>query len=285
MTAGWVWVGDVEVAVVCEGSVPLDLGDEMPGVEVDWTTERASFPWAFHDPANWAWHVHAFVLPTPNGVVLVDTGLGTFPPIQPWAEQVERDDALAAAGIDPEDVSVVIHTHLHADHAGGSVVEGRPRFPNAMHHVHPADWAFFGEPERIGGYTARGPMGELERLGMLDLTEEDHVVSPGIRVVHAPGHTPGHRAALFDVGEETLLLTGDLLHVPIQVAMPGSPSSHDVDPEEACRSRARLVREAREAGWLVAVSHFARPFGRVEPTGWRSEPMTEGRMQGGSIPG
>jgi len=264
-------IGEVEVAVVCEGYAPLELSDEMPGVAVDWVAERASFPWAFHDATSWAWHVHAFVLRTPDGVVIVDTGLGTFPPFRPWAEQVDRDEALAAAGLEPGDVRVVVHTHLHADHAGGAVVEGRPRFPNAVHHVHPADWSYFGSVDRIDGFTGRGPMSELERLGMLDLTEEDHVVSPGVRVVHAPGHTPGHRAALLETGAETLLFAGDLLHVPIQVARPDVPGNHDVDAEEACRSRVRLVGGAQEAGWLVAVSHFARPFGRVEPAGWRSE--------------
>ncbi len=271
MTAGSVGIGDLVVAVVCEGFAPLDLADEMPGVTVNWADERTAFPWAFHGDRSWAWHVHAFAIRTANGVVMVDTGLGDFPPYRPWAQSIDRDVALSEAGVDPAEVRAVIHTHLHADHAGGVVLNHRPRFPNAVHYVHPADWSFFGDPDRIEGYTARGPMAELERLGLLDLREEDHAVVGGIRVMHAPGHTPGHRVAILESGNETLLLTGDLLHVPIQVAMPGSSSSHDEDPEEGCRSRIRLVEDARRGGWRVAVSHFARPFGRVEAGGWRSE--------------
>ncbi len=272
MTYGSLRVGDVEVHVVCEGYAPLDLDDEMPGQDVSWDAERSAHPWAFAGDASWAWHVHAFALRTPDGLVMVDTGLGTFPPILPWAESVAREAALARAGVDVGDVRAVVHTHLHADHAGGAVLDGRPRFPNAVHHVHPADWAFFARADRIEGYTARGPMAELERLGMLDLTEEDHVVSPGVRVVHAPGHTPGHRAVVLESGGQVLLLTGDLLHVPVQIARPDAPSSHDVDPDAGRRSRVRLVGEARVGGWRVAVSHFARPFGRVDEGGWRSEP-------------
>jgi glyoxylase-like metal-dependent hydrolase (beta-lactamase superfamily II) len=265
-------IGRVEVSVVCEGFAPLELSDEMPGVEVDWTAERAAFPWAFHGEDAWAWHVHAFVLRTPDGVAMIDAGLGDYPPFRPWAESTDRDVALATAGVDPDDVRHVVHTHLHADHAGGAVVEERPRFRNAVHHVHPADWSFFARPDRVGGFTARGPMSELERLGMIDLREGDHEVAEGIRVVHAPGHTPGHRVAVLESDGQTLALTGDLLHVPIQVARPDSPSNHDVDAAEACRSRSAILRRAREGGWHVAVSHFARPFGRVQAAGWRADP-------------
>jgi glyoxylase-like metal-dependent hydrolase (beta-lactamase superfamily II) len=265
-------LGDVEVTVVCEGFAKLPLDEELPEAEVEWADERAEHPWAFPDDRTWAWHVHAFAIRMPSAVVMVDTGLGGFPPYRPWTERTDRDVALAAAGVEPAEVTAVVHTHLHADHAGGAVVDGAPRFPNAVHHVHPADWSYFGDPDRIGGYTARAPMAELERLGMLDLREEDHEVTDGLRVEHAPGHTPGHRVALVRSHDAHLLLTGDLLHVPIQVAMPDSPSSHDQDAEEGCRSRVALLERARRGGWAVAVSHFDRPFGTVGAQGWRSGP-------------
>ena len=270
MSHGSLRIGEIDVDVVCEGFAPLELADEMPGVRVDWAAERERFPWAFHGDDAWPWHVHAFVLRTPEGAVMVDSGLGEFPPFRPWAESVDRDAALAVTGVVADEVTSVVLTHLHADHAGGVVVNGGPRFPNAVHHAHPSDWSFFGAPDRIDGFTARGPMAELERLRMLDLREEDHVVAGGVRVVHAPGHTPGHRAVIVESAGESLLLAGDLLHVPIQIARPEVRGNHDVDPDEASRSRLSLLTLARRGGWSVAVSHFARPFGRVAEDGWQA---------------
>jgi glyoxylase-like metal-dependent hydrolase (beta-lactamase superfamily II) len=95
-------------------------------------------------------------------------------------------------------------------------------------------------------------------------------------VAHSPGHTPGHRSVVLDDGDRSMLFTGDLLHTPMQIARPEHPTNHDVDADEASRFRVRLVERAREEGWIVAVSHFARPFGRVGASGWVEEPSPKG---------
>ena len=89
--------------------------------------------------------MHAFVLWTSSGCVVVDTGVGGFGPYRPWVESY----AGAWAGVEPAEVGHVVLTHLHADHAGGTVgAGGAPRFPNAVYHVHPADWEHFtAEPD------------------------------------------------------------------------------------------------------------------------------------------
>jgi glyoxylase-like metal-dependent hydrolase (beta-lactamase superfamily II) len=158
---------------------------------------------------------------------------------------------------------------LHADHAGGACrPDGSPRFPNAVHHVHDADWRFFAEADDDDDFEGRTAMQAIEERGRLSVTTKDRTIVEGVRVIHTPGHTPGHRSVLVEDGDDAMLLTGDLLHIPIQVAHPEWASTHDVDPMLGVGARRMLLFRARYRGWRVAVSHFGRPFGRVGDDGW-----------------
>lgn len=267
-------VGDVEIAVLCQGWAPLPLADESTGRDVDWARERRTFPWAFDGDAHWQWHVQAFIVRTPSGLTMVDTGLGGHHPVAPWAPGtgLTAEQAYEDADLDPSEVSTVVLTHMHPDHSGGiRASDGEPRFPNARHVLHPADWAFLAE-DQLSEFSAQGRPGlhRVHDLGMLDLGEDDREVAPGIEVRHTPGHTPGHRSVLIHVDDEDILLTGDLLHLPNQFANPSWGSDHDEDPDAGVRSRAAIVSAAADGGWTVGVPHFAEPFGTVTEAGWSS---------------
>jgi glyoxylase-like metal-dependent hydrolase (beta-lactamase superfamily II) len=257
-------VGRIEVRPVCEGFAPLLLDDEMPGSDVDWGAEREAYPWAFIDERRWPWHVHAFHIDTPQGAVVVDTGLGEFPPFAPWTEQVVDPWAEVDVGV----VGHVVLTHMHADHAGGAVVGGRPRFPNARYHLHDLDRDRFAGADDAVDYVASRAVSALDERGMLAVGVDDGPVAPGVSVVHTPGHTPGHRSVLVREGAHTLLITGDVLHQPVQVRLRDRPSSHDDDPGLGVRTRRDLLDDAESGGWAVAVQHFARPFGRIAAGAW-----------------
>ena len=266
-------VGDVEIAVLCQGWAPLPLADESPGHDVDWATERRAFPWAFDGDAHWQWHVQAFIVRTPSGITMVDTGLGGNRPVAPWApgEGLTAEQAYEDAGVDPSEVSTVVLTHMHPDHSGGiRGSDGEPRFANARHVLHPADWAFLAGELSEFSALARPGLYRVHELGMLDLDEGNREVVPGIEVRHTPGHTPGHRSVLVHGGDEVMLLTGDLLFLPIQFANPAWRSSHDEDPDTGARSRTAIVSAAADGGWVVGVPHFAEPFGTVTDEGWSS---------------
>lgn len=260
-------VGSVRVVPLCDGYAALPLADEVPGKPVDWEAERRSFPWAFSGESDWAWHVHAFLLQTVDGLTLIDTGIGQLG--RPPYDVVGRiEDELASIGVSRDDIRHVIHTHLHADHAGGACrPDGGSRFPNAVHYVHPADWSFFARSADEQDFEGRRAITVLEEQGRLDLDPDDREVAKGVRVVHTPGHTPGHRSVVLADGPTTLLLAGDLVHLPIQVAHPEWASSHDEDPGVGSETRTAILNRALEKRWGLAVSHFGRPFGTVRRSG------------------
>ena len=258
-------VGRIEIRTICEGWAALALAEEAPGQTVDWDGERERRPWAFVGTDRWRWHVHAFVVRLPSGMtILVDTGIGDFPPYAPWEESVEDP----WAEVETEEVRHVMVTHLHADHAGGTVIGGAPAFPNATVHVHEADWSAFAWSTDADDYVARHAMSSLLELGMLSITDTDREPVPGVYLRHTPGHTPGHRSVIITDEDEAVLLTGDLLHLPTQAAHPGWWSSHDEDPQLGAASRRLVLWRAAQDGWRVGVPHFARPFGSVGSKGW-----------------
>ena len=225
----------MEVVPLCDGWAPLPLDDEAPGQAVDWDAQRALYPWAFppDDTANWAWHVHAFLIRHADGAVLVDTGIGDFG--RPPFDVTGRLDAeLAAIGVAPEEVRHVVLTHLHADHSGAAChPDGTPRFPNARYHVHPEDWSFFATDRTPDDFTGRFAMAGLEALGALDLDPSDHEIVPGLSVHHAPGHTPGHRVV--ELSDARRNPPAD--RRPPPHASPGGPSDVGVEPRRGSRAR------------------------------------------------
>jgi len=214
--------------------------------------------------------VHGFVARGPWGVAAIDTGVGSYPPYRPWAGRSGRsaEAAYDELGLETAEVGLVVLSHLHADHAGGVWAGERPRFPNARVVLHEADLASFAD--RHEPYAAVPEVQRLRELDLLDLDPADREVAAGLRVVHTPGHTPGHRSVVLEAGEDRVVITGDLLHIPIQAAHPEWPSSHDEESETGAASRAALLTRAAGEGWLVGVPHFARPFGRVDGASWRS---------------
>jgi len=264
-------IGAFEVVPLCDARVPFAVDEAFPAeLPEGWEPYREAFPWAFLGPVTWDYHVHAFAVRTSGPVLLIDTGIGVGAPEDWGGVTGSLAVELAIAGIELHDVEHVVHTHLHLDHIGGSTTDdGEPRFPFARHHVHRADWEDFLEADDPDDRAAfERSIRPLADRDMLDVTEDDHDVVPGVRVLHAPGHTRGHRAVLLGDDREALLVTGDALHHPFQASHPTWPSTHDADPGTGVSTRMALLERARRDRTTTCVPHFARPFGRVGPSGW-----------------
>lgn len=278
-------VGGAEVVPLCDARIPLPI-DEAPPTELGaegWDTVRAAYPWAFAGPHAWDLHVHAFAVRVSGALVLIDTGIGSDPPPAWGAVEGSLMSELALASITPGEVDHVVFTHGHRDHIGGATgADGEPAFPYATYHLHPADWSAAVDADapqvRAAFERSLRPIADRDRLAVV---EADHEVVPGVRLVHAPGHTPGHRVVAITSEGAQLVLAGDVVHHPFQVEHAGWPSPNDADPELGVETRRRMLGSACEEGRTVAVSHFGEPFGRVEDGDglrWVASGGAEGRV-------
>ncbi|MEO3809365.1 MBL fold metallo-hydrolase [Sphaerisporangium sp. B11E5] len=243
----------MEVTPLLDAVGPLGGGLRRPLTEL--FPGGAAEDWAVAGDGEWVLHFRCYLLRDRHGrVVLVDAGIGGVDsPASTWAPVPGGLVAeLAGHGVMPGDIDTVVLTHLHSDHASGTIAEGVPVFPNARHVIQRAeiDWIENG-----------GPNPTLERVVrpltmLIDAVDGEAGVMPGVRVVAAPGHTPGHQVV--EVGDVTL--TGDLVVHPVQVVNPGVFYANDEDPERAVASRRAVLDGVRAKGGSIGTSHFAEPF-------------------------
>lgn len=209
---------------------------------------------------------------TGDRLVLIDTGNGPQEGESPVGRLV---DNLAAAGIAPGDIDMVVISHFHGDHiAGLRDASGAPMFPNAELLVPEAEVAYWldeGEMSRA----PEGRRGSFERaMSLFDGLERrpfkgGDEIAPGIVAVDAHGHAPGHMAFRVQSGSDGLLLISDAAHLPfLFVSNPQWSVRFDMDPEMARETRHRLLDEAAADRLMIAGYHWGFPnVGHVRRAG------------------
>jgi len=213
-----------------------------------------------------AWHLafRSFLARVAGAVVLVDAGVGPpggddpfLPERQGWLP-----DALAREGLAPADVDLVVLTHLHVDHVGWNVRDGRPFFPNARYVAQRADYEWITSLRPDRPYVRDNVLG-LE----LELVEGAVELLPGVAYEPLPGHTPGHAGVVFD----GIRVLGDLAVHELQLERPDTAYAAEDDSAAAAATRRAALTAAAERGEPVAFSHLG--IGYVEAAGdsfaWR----------------
>jgi len=206
---------------------------------------------------------------TGTRVVLVDTGAGAAS--RTSGAMIPR---LALEGVHPRDVNIVILTHAHPDHVGGALdTVGRPTFPNACYCIAELEYEFW-TGVRAGASAPRDTLAALRPK--LDLIEGEAEIAPGVRVIPAAGHTPGHLAVAVSSGADSLLNLGDAATHPLHLRHPEWRNGFDIDPDRALVTRRRLLDMAAAQNMRVMAFHFPFPsVGRIEarePDGWEWMP-------------
>ncbi len=241
------------------------LNDGVLEASFDWLTQiDPTEPPALHTAAFRAIPpritINAFLAQRGERLVLVDSGCGSRmgPSLGRLAEN------LAAMGVRPAAIDAVLLTHLHPDHVGGLVDgAGNARLPNAELIVHEAEPPYWQDDAVLALVSAENRHFVQLARDVLDAyrgrvrTIAAGEALPGITAVPEPGHTPGHTGWLIASGDDSLLIWGDIVHLPgVQFARPGAGMGFDADGAQAIATRQRIMDMAATDRLLVAGMHL-----------------------------
>ena len=191
------------------------------------------------------------------------------------------DDGLRRYGLRPEDVDIVLDTHLHFDHCGGNTrVEMDkivPAFPNARYFVQRGEFEHAMNPnERDRASYFPENYAPLEAAGMFSLLDGDREIAPGVEVIRLPGHNADMQGVKLTGGGKTAFLFADLVpttaHLPIPWIM-----GYDLYPMMTLENKKRWIPEVVQEGWLALFAHDARvpaAYLRERNGQWETEPVT-----------
>jgi glyoxylase-like metal-dependent hydrolase (beta-lactamase superfamily II) len=229
-------------------------------------------------------HVQALIIEASGLNIMVDPCIGNDKPREGALYAMHNGpflEHLTLAGFPPGSIDVVLCTHLHVDHVGWNtrLVDGKwvPTFPNARYLFARAEYEYakrstHSETEAEAVYL--DSIKPVVDAGLVELVELNHCISPEVWLDPTPGHTPGHCSIRISSKGQEAVITGDMIHHPIQACEPDVCSVFCEDEALARSTRKTFLRKVSDTSALVLGTHFAGPTGvHVKSDGevWRME--------------
>jgi glyoxylase-like metal-dependent hydrolase (beta-lactamase superfamily II) len=258
-------LGEFTITALSDGTVPQDLDQVLTNAnsaEVEQLLHRNFLA----NPVEAS--INAFLIDTGDKQVLVDTGVGQlFGTGQGGKLQV----SLKAAGYAPDEIDTILLTHIHSDHSGGLVENGRLMFPTATVYVGKPDVDLWLDPANAANaeqlHLDRRYFDEAVKTvkpyldaGKLKSFSGEATILPGITALPTPGHTPGHSFYVVESGGESIEFWGDIIHfASIQFPSPKITVVYDVNANAAAEQRAKQFARAEKSRRLVATAHLPFP--------------------------
>jgi glyoxylase-like metal-dependent hydrolase (beta-lactamase superfamily II) len=215
--------------------------------------------------------LNSVVVRTGQQTVLIETGVGNKLPdrmAKIYGQPAKLLENLSAAGIAPEDIDIVINTHLHFDHCGWNTVRKGDQiiatFPKAKYHVQEGEWQHAHQRERDAVSYFTENYDPLVESGQMKLLRGDQEIVPGISVQVFPGHTRDMQAVVLKSGGQTACYISDLIptaaHLELNWVM-----AFDLYPLQTIESRKRYYAQAIPERWLTMFTHDPKvPWAYVE---------------------
>jgi glyoxylase-like metal-dependent hydrolase (beta-lactamase superfamily II) len=260
-------VGNVSIISISDGTMQGVATDDYPDSPVHVWQCGCSVP---SSAPKYESNFGSFLVRSGGRSILVDTGVGPLPLDDSGSDWGHLLENFEAQGLDVNEVDTVFMTHMHFDHIGwnlrGSNGTFTPTFPKAKYLANIKDWNFFrNEPDAEEKYFYNPPAVEpLDKLGLLELMEDEFNLTDELTAIPTPGHTPGHMSILVSSQGEKGLIMGDVAHHPLQVHETQWTNTADVDSHQAKQTREAIMKRLEDGGLKLAAGHFPAPgFGTV----------------------
>ncbi|MEN0076636.1 MAG: MBL fold metallo-hydrolase [Paracraurococcus sp.] len=253
-------IGEIIVSTVSDGY----LDGSMAVIQNIGEAEAAQLLRDAFRPVPRRTAVNCFLIRSGGRAALVDTGCGSHMA----ATGGKLFENLAALGVAPVDIDTVLLTHMHPDHSNGLAdAAGNPFFPRAELVLHRDELAFWHDDAAMAraDETSRQRNFQAGRSQVAPYRDRTRThaggeVFPGVTAMPFPGHTPGHSGYMIASGQESLLIWGDIIHVPeIQIPRPEVTMAFDIDPAQAAATRRRVFDMVARDGQAVAGMHMHFP--------------------------